>query len=653
MNGESHLPVNTEEFGEFQRRSNALLTSVSWKPMKRMNCGAPEKSSGVPAWSSTPVTDQVEQSTSVMKAFREIISQDPLLLSEDANHILHALRDGMCLGLVLAKNYGKAAGLDVLSQQNARAGGLSGPHQAEFAEKNATMAAIGLFGMASYVVWKLSGYKSDEVSAIKMEFPGIPEVYLTNIHRAFDCAVFYYGFCIEKAGFAKTGLQALKLTDLYFEKMLDEIRNRISSLKHTDFFTRVSYQLHGTDFVIKGFEPVGSTISVSTEFREVRFSEIVGNREAKHAARRFAERLVCYDLVAQKNPFYVLGGISDVSMGFGKPGTGKSMQIAATATILKEYCELLGIPFVFWPIPDNVISSFQGGSAERVIPWMQRLADPDKIVYATIDDGENNFEDRSRQGVSEGVRSVIGVFLRYTEGAYAIRRGNSAIQIFTNLPEQIDKAVLSRVQSRFSIDGATTPHDFCDQNYLWQQKIEKIVPGFTNIEPMKGYKFLADQEELRSMAELSKLMKPEFNDPRMRDIAIRIQKETGSGGHGFFAQLFKGAQSLYPTFTSRDVRNIQKAVDIRMMDFDLPSNWFEDLSLFFQQSYEIKFSMVTELMRANMKGLTFEEIFYEEAIKYLNVVATITDTEREREITQHLRHLDVREEAERRYRQPK
>jgi hypothetical protein len=82
---------------------------------------------------------------------------------------------------------------------------------------------------------------------------------------------------------------------------------------------------------------------------------------------------------------------------------------------------------------------------------------------------------------------VIGVFLRYTEGAYAVNYGNSSIGLFTNLPEMLDKAVISRVQGRFKIDGARNEKDFVDQDYLWWKKLEDTMPNFINMNNPNDY----------------------------------------------------------------------------------------------------------------------------------------------------------------------
>ena len=125
---------------------------------------------------------------------------------------------------------------------------------------------------------------------------------------------------------------------------------------------------------------------------------------------------------------------------------------------------------------------------------MKPMQDPSKIIFAPIDDAENNLQERTAQGISAGVKEVIGVFLRYTEGAYAVNYGNSSIGLFTNLPEMLDKAVISRVQGRFKIDGARTVNDFLDQDYLWWSKLEETMPNFVNMTHPLNYEYLKDQE---------------------------------------------------------------------------------------------------------------------------------------------------------------
>ncbi len=648
----SHLPITEKEIAENMDRANSLLAKVSWKGKGKPAARSTESSSG--KW--RPSTDyseaSSEKSVSLVKIGKRV-SNDPLLYSQNVNHTLLVLRRGVSIGLHLARAYGQAAGLERLVQQN-RLGRLTQIQQAEFYDKHHTSSAVGLYGAASYIHWQLEQFEEEAVSGRNLEFPGIPEVDLSNPLKAMECAIFYFGSSVENSGIVNTDLDFVKMALMYFEALAEEIRSRSNSLKHCEFFTQVSYQLQDSDFVLEGFEDMASATVRTVEFNRVNFDDIVGNRAAKHEAKRVAQRLACYDPSVGRNPFMDLGSMSLVRMGYGKPGTGKSLQIAATATLLDDYCQRLNLPFLFWPLPDNLISTFQGGSAERAVAWMKRLQDPDKIIYAPIDDAENNFEDRSRQGVSAGVREVVGVFLRYTEGAYAIRRGNAILEFFTNLPEQIDKAVLSRVQSRFPINGAESREDFLDQDYLWWRKLEEIKSGFVAMKDPSDYNYLDFQKSIGSLTELenSDIEEAELGDRRLSESLDRLRSEHKVNEQDFFAKLYKDVLNVYPFFSSRDVRNIQQQVTNRITDFDMPDEWFENVDLFFSKTYDERVNMLRDLMRDNMKGLSFAEIRLRESFKYLNSLSEIANADREREITRIANSMEYQREASERLSKP-
>ena len=329
-----------------------------------------------------------------------------------------------------------------------------------------------------------------------------------------------------------------------------------------------------------------------------------------------------------------------VFMGYGIPGTGKSMLIAAIATRLKEYSDQLEIPFLFHPMPDTLISTFQGGSAEKMVEWMKPLQDPSRLIFAPIDDAENNLQEQTAQGVSAGVKEVIGVFLRYTEGAYAVNYGNSSIGLFTNLPEMLDKEVISRVQGRFKIDGARSENDFIDQDHLWWRGIDKTMPGFINMDNPDNYTYLDDQVLAKNMGDILKLGdRP--SEPRVLEAFDKISAMHEFDDHAFYASLYKEIQKIFPFFSSRDVRNIQSAISLRLTDFDLESDWFENPEHYFNKDYETKFNMLQELMKANMKGLDFSDIRRQEVVRYLDNVATIADTDFKRKVDARVNQLNI------------
>ena len=279
-----------------------------------------------------------------------------------------------------------------------------------------------------------------------------------------------------------------------------------------------------------------------------------------------------------------------------------------------------------------------------MVEWMKPLQDPSKLIFAPIDDAENNLQERTAQGVSAGVKEVIGVFLRYTEGAYAVNYGNSSIGLFTNLPEMLDKAVISRVQGRFKIDGARTENDFLDQDYLWWKKFEKTMPGFVNMGDPKNYKYLDDQIVAKNMGDILKLAdKP--TEERVHETFDKVVKQHEYNDHTFYATLYKEIQKIFPFFSSRDVRNIQSAISLRLTDFDLEKDWFENPEYYFNKDYETKFNMLQELMKSNMKGLNFSDIRREEVVRYLDNVATIADTDFKRKVDARVNQLNIDLEA--------
>ena len=503
-----------------------------------------------------------------------------------------------------------------------------------------------LYGTAYKILFDLKPLVSDDLSVMKNKFAGIPEVSLMSPLKGISCMLFYFDKYLDHPEIITSDVEVLNFTVVFFEALISEIQMRINSLEHTETITDRTYKLEKSGFAVSGWENVLEGTAKSVEFNKIQFEEIVGNRDAKHFARRLTERMLSYDFVAKKNPFQELGGFMPVFMGYGIPGTGKSMLIAAIATRLKEHCDELEIPFLFHPMPDTLISTFQGGSAEKMVQWMKPMQDPNKLIFAPIDDAENNLQERTAQGVSAGVKEVIGVFLRYTEGAYAINYGNSSIGLFTNLPEMLDKAVISRVQGRFKIDGARTLPDFVDQDYLWWRKLNESMPDFVNIKNPGGYEFLSEQGLAKNLGEiLGRSDRP--TEEKVLEIYEQTEAKHGTGTHMFFAELYKNIQKAFPFFSSRDIRNIQSAISLRLTDFDLPEDWFSDASRYFKKDYATKFAMLQDLMKQNMKGLDFSDIRRQEVVRYLDNVATIADTDFKRKVDGRVHDMNVNLEANR------
>lgn len=645
MEHNSTFPIKQNELDMLRDEATSYLKSIQWEQSQRAkNKDNDSKDESILLYLSRANNGSNVNVTSVSKtilALKKRLLPESVALPIHLNNSLYAVQEGLTLGIWIKDSYYDASGLSTLSENKSA---LDNSGKREYESKMHTATAFMLFASAYKILHDLKPHASDDLSVMKQKFAGIPEVSFMSPLKGISCQLFYYDKYLAHPDIIKTDKDVIDFTVVYFEALIDEIQLRKSSLEYTETITDRTYKLEKSDFAVSGWDNVFSGTAVSVEFNKIQFEQIVGNKDAKHFARRLTERILSYDFEAKKNPFQELGGFMPVFMGYGIPGTGKSMLIAAIATRLKEHSENLDIPFLFHPMPDTLISTFQGGSAEKMVEWMKPLQDPTKLIFAPIDDAENNLQERTAQGVSAGVKEVIGVFLRYTEGAYAVNYGNSSIGLFTNLPEMLDKAVISRVQGRFKIDGARNEKDFVDQDHLWWRKLEKTMPDFINMSDPKDYKYLDAQQVAKNLGEiLDKVDKP--TEERVLDTFNKVEKKHKDNEHMFYAHLYTEIQKIFPFFSSRDVRNIQKAVSLRLTDFDLETDWFENPEVYFKKDYETKFGMLQELMRANMKGLDFSDIRRQEVVRYLDNVATIADTDFKRKVDARINQLNIETEA--------
>ncbi|AXG68016.1 ATPase family associated with various cellular activities (AAA) [Kordia sp. SMS9] len=649
MEKQPTFPIKNTELQILREEASSFIKSVQWEQgYKARNRDGNKEQEDILLYLSKANGNAGANAISISKtilSLKKRLLPDSVALPLSLNETLFQLQEAIAIGLWIRDSYYDASGLSILHEKRA---GLSQGQRKEYESKQQTATAFMVFSLAYYVVSKLKEKASEDNTVMHNKFAGIPEVSFLTPTKGISCQLFYYDKYMNHPNLINSEQDVIDFTVMYFEAYLDEIMQRKGALDHTDVITDRTYQLEDSEFSIAGWETIFTGSATSVEFNPIRFEQIVGNKDAKHFAKRLVERLMSYDIKTKRNPFQELGGFMPVFMGYGIPGTGKSMLIAAIATMLKERCDHLDIPFLFHPMPDTVVSTFQGGSAEKMVQWMKPMQDPSRLIFAPIDDAENNLQERTAQGVSAGVKEVISVFLRYTEGAYAVNHGNSSIGLFTNLPEQLDKAVISRIQGRFKIDGARTEADFLDQDYIWWSKIEKTLSGFVSMKDHPTYKYLSDQTLANSAGEiLGNITEP--SEDKIKRIFNSTLEVNSLNDHVFYSDLYGAVQKEFPFFSSRDIRNIQSAISLRLTDFNLEDDWFENPELYFQKEYDTKLGMLKELMKSNMKGLDFAEIRKQEVIRYLDNVATIADTDFSRKVDQQIMQIKIAAEARDRF----
>lgn len=647
------FPIKAQDFVNYLSKADRWLNRVVWKPKPGILNDA-EVDSGAPKFIRTDFSDTPEYNFSLIK-FAQDMSQHKILFSDEIQFLLTRLRKAIALGIHMNVLYTKNSGLDTLSNQKNTPGGLSDAQITEFRDKLRTSSMISVYTLARYMCYELGQYRSDELDGISLRFDGIPEIESRNINQALDCQIFYLCMYLIESKRVKSGLEAIKMALLYFRAFLEDSSLQAESLKYVEPFTSNCYQLDGSDFELNGFNGNIDGPAISIEFNRISFDDIVGNKEAKHKARRLALRLCCYDPLSRKNPMMVLGALPRLRSGFGDPGTGKGMQISATATLLNELVpELVGIPFLFHPMPQSMVDSYQGNSGKKMHDWLKLFRDPTRIVYGPIDDAEQNLTDRSRKDCSAGQLELVQEFLPGVEGPTAIWHGNAVMEVFSNLPEKLDPAVLSRIQDRFELRGAISWEDFIDMDYLWLKRYEKIDPEFAKelvaMSDPQGYRYLDAQKLLGSLSELEQIQDPENED--LLKIFHQVEKEYQVSERMYFAKLYELIKIKWPSFSPRDQRNIQNAVNERVYDFDFPDEWSEDPSLFFranaEDNFQHKMLMIGELAKENMGRYSFAEVWRQEVIRYLDTWLLIEERGRERAIAELVEDYSRSEEARKR-----
>lgn len=641
----SCLPITEEALAVHSEGAQRFLSVIRWSIVIPKPIEKTPTTTGPGGYRKLDLGENHQSIEVSLADLAKAISGNKLFASQNANAVLSAIYQGLRIGSHLATAYMNSSGLTALRDANNQSLLKSEAQQNEFLKKNITISAINLYGLAYYCVWKLKQFQPATLAANGLEYPGLPESAVkSSVADTLSCALAYFATFVRDSGKVQNDLDFINAGIAYFEKVLDQINQMKGSLEYTEPFTAISYKLKDEDFFVRGFETeMGGSIT-SAEFKRVDIKSIVGNRDAKHFFHRLAVRAVCYKLDEKRNIMHDLGGMSEVSMGFGIPGTGKTMMIGAFSTMLYDLCQWLGLPYAFDPHPPNIVSTYQGGSRERAEEWWQRVMNPNRICFGPVDDAENCYEDRTRQGVSAGVREVIGAALTNLEGASAIWRGNSIVFFLTNIPDQVDPAILSRIMARFKIDGATTLEDIIDQDYLWWKRIAEIDPGFIAMTDPEKYEYLFAQRLVKSMAETY----TDYREPKesvIRDIFNRVGKEHEINEQMFFGRIYQEVKKQFPKFSSRDIRNVQRAIDERLMDFDFPEDWMNNPETFFRQPYDQQKVLVMDLMRQNMKGKSFAEIRCQEAMRYLDGMVAIIDSGRKREIERQVQQLLIAEEA--------
>ena len=556
---------------------------ISYRPLQSID-GSPAGASAAP------------QKFSLIETINDIEPKDTLF-SDTEHHVLREVRRGLQVFFQLYETYEQASGLDRLKDAN-KAGTLHRDQEPDLKKKTETACAVSLFAAAYFIIRKLSKHRAEEVEGLSFEVEPPPSVAVDGQNNAVNLFVWYLTDTVKRL--AKDDASLVKCVLGVAHHVCDRVRGMRDSLTALEFYTRYHYRLESDEVTISGFDVDLAASATLVEVQAKRPEEVVGNHIAKFEAMRLAQRLVCYDLERQKNPFVDMGGFSFSFIGDGSPGTGKTTLIQMTVTLLTEYCKQLSLPFKYLNFSVDEISDYQGRSGQNAKRFCKTVMDPKAIGFGTIDDVDQVCGNRNDKNASAGQLEVTAVFMQELAGPNTIVRGNASFGLFSNYPEKVDDALRQRTQARFLVNGPQTLEDFTDLMYLllsptWNMEAGKGYAPFTTQQIKKMIQAKYEEHDRPKSAELVKLF-----DKHARGGKISTWIE--------FGQYLKSLQEHDERFTGRAVKNIADAVRFRLMDFDLPPEWFADPATFFRQPYERKLAMLTELRGTITPRMVLQEI---------------------------------------------
>jgi len=362
-------------------------------------------------------------------------------------------------------------------------------------------------------------------------------------------------------------------------------------------------------------------------FTPIRPQEIVGNRNAKRKIVRYVQRLALYDPIKQMNPILELGGLAWTSLYDGLPGTGKSSLFRLAMTQLKELSDQIGFKFAIFTVDQSIKDEYYGKTGKILLQRLSVTQNPALVSLGILDDIDLLTSSRDdAQGADNDINNIL---MQYLDGAFTVRRGNVVNFAASNKPTGLDDALRNRFNDRLLIDGPSTAEDFADICLILAGKM--FEKNLVKIE--KGYEPFATQfsPEHLEKEDVAAYMADEF---------AKYKKATLLDFGKFVAEL----KAKNPKITGRSSRAIIEAIKERSADFDLPQEWFANRAIFFDQPYEKKISLLTELYQP-----ITPDILFQEAQRYFDSEARFANTEAEGHVTRGYNNLMWDVQAQIRY----
>jgi hypothetical protein len=508
----------------------------------------------------------------LVSELRKLPGSGGYLISEPINHLLITLRRGLCLYFELYKELGTK--ID--------------PRQTAF------IGSYAMFALGALITDELAAPEGENLATFPKPEPGFFKLGLGADDDLKSMLSFYMRAVTQKNAdntfLIETAADLINLSRDYFIALRDQMV--ADSDAHT---AELLAQVEGSTIRVGAIELRGFQVSTEGKAAKVEFSpmlpqDIVGNTSAKRALVRYVDRLALFDVERGFNPLLELGGLPSTVLFDGFPGTGKTSLFRMAMTRLTQRGEQTGLPVRFVMIDPGIKDEYYGRTGKLLNEKLAIVRERGSLVLVFFDDVDLLLLSRGDPGMGGADKDVLNITMQFLDGAFTKHIGNAQTYAATNEPTATDSALRQRFHQREAIDG---PESWQDYARLTQIKLARQIKH--NLVQVSG--------TLPANAAPTAAQKPGFKlaNPFAGKKQISWQE---------LGELCVEFKRKDPRFTGRPIESVTQKLFAESADFEIPEEWYTDPTIFLEQPYDQKVTMLTGLYRPITGEMIAAELEY-------------------------------------------
>ena len=246
-------------------------------------------------------------------------------------------------------------------------------------------------------------------------------------------------------------------------------------------------------------------------------------------------------------------------------------------TRLTERGEQTGLPVRFVTIDPGIKDEYYGRTGKLLNEKLATVRERGSLVLVFFDDVDLLLLSRGDPGMGGADKDVLNITMQFLDGAFTKHIGNAQTYAATNEPTATDSALRQRFHQREAIDGPETWVDYArlTQIKLGRQIKHNLVQVTGTLPPIA-----APAAAPKTGLKLSNpfVGKKQVSWQELGELCMEFKRKD-------------------PRFTGRPIESVTQKLFAESADFEIPEAWYTDPTIFMEQPYDQKVTMLTGLYR--------------------------------------------------------